>query len=310
MLSPQHWREAVALAEEFMGHPRDGVTGRTQGQILEFCGVALLENGDRDAAERAFRELSGVAERTRDASNQLQALSFEGALAVVDGRLADAVVIGQQLIERAPALGMPTFADLATRGRSRALIYTGELSPEDALVQRASVVRPLLLAHAGQLAEASEVLGSLLPAYQTDSGKIDTLSHSMNLAVLLEAATVLGDKQSAGLIAPLLAELTGASTGSTPACYQRLVGAAYALGGQWDEARSHYRRAIEACTKIRFRPELALSQLELAELLLEHYPDEHEEAVALLNEAVPELRAMKMQPALERALRHKGMLTA
>jgi hypothetical protein len=31
---------------------------------------------------------------------------------------------------------------------------------------------------------------------------------------------------------------------------------------------------------MRFRPELALSRLQLAELLLEHYPEEKSEAIA------------------------------
>ena len=54
--------------------------------------------------------------------------------------------------------------------------------------------------------------------------------------------------------------------------------------------------------KIRFRPEIALTRLELAELLLEHYPDEHDAAIEHLDFAIAELRDMKMQPALERAL--------
>src|ERR671936_494782 len=109
LLSPQHWQEAVALAREFVGRSREGVKNRTQGQMLEFCGATLLHSGDRDGAERAFRELSRVAEQTRDASNQLQALSFEGVLAVLDGRLDDAVALGEELVERGQLLGMQQF---------------------------------------------------------------------------------------------------------------------------------------------------------------------------------------------------------
>ena len=53
-----------------------------------------------------------------------------------------------------------------------------------------------------------------------------------------------------------------------------------------------------------------MTRLALAELLLDHYPEERAEAQAHLDFAVEELRAMKMQPALERALRHKGLLHA
>ena len=58
--------------------------------------------------------------------------------------------------------------------------------------------------------------------------------------------------------------------------------------------------------QIRFRPEIALTRLQLAELLLEHYPDERAEALDHLDFAIAEFRDMKMQPSLERALRHRG----
>ena len=61
---------------------------------------------------------------------------------------------------------------------------------------------------------------------------------------------------------------------------------------------------------MRFRPEIALIRLGLAELLLEHYPDERDAAIEHLDFAIAELRDMKMQPALERALRHRGLLKA
>ncbi len=71
-----------------------------------------------------------------------------------------------------------------------------------------------------------------------------------------------------------------------------------------------YLQPLELCTNIRFRPEVALSHLALAALLLEHYTDERGEATEHLDFAITELRDMKMQPALERALRHRGLLTA
>ena len=61
---------------------------------------------------------------------------------------------------------------------------------------------------------------------------------------------------------------------------------------------------------MKFRPELALSRLELAELLLEHYPQEKSEAISHLDFVIPEFRDMKMNTYLERALRHKEILKA
>ena len=57
-------------------------------------------------------------------------------------------------------------------------------------------------------------------------------------------------------------------------------------------------------------PEVALTRLQLAELLLEHYPAEKKAALEHLDFAIKEFREMKMQPSLERALRQKTILKA
>jgi hypothetical protein len=90
----------------------------------------------------------------------------------------------------------------------------------------------------------------------------------------------------------------------------RILGGAAALLGDPQAARVHYHKALELMGKIRHRPELALTHLELAELLLKHYPDERAEALEHLDTAITELRDMKMQPALERALSHRDILKA
>ena len=61
---------------------------------------------------------------------------------------------------------------------------------------------------------------------------------------------------------------------------------------------------------MRFRPELALTRLHLAELLLEHYSKERAEALEHLDFAISGFRDMKMEPSLERGLRHRGILGA
>ncbi len=55
---------------------------------------------------------------------------------------------------------------------------------------------------------------------------------------------------------------------------------------------------------------VALTRLHLAELLLDHNPDEHAEAIVHLDFAINEVREMKMQPSLERAPGRKQVLGA
>ena len=73
-------------------------------------------------------------------------------------------------------------------------------------------------------------------------------------------------------------------------CPARHLGAAASLLGEPEKARAYYEQGIEAAGKIRFRPEIALIRLQLAEVLLEHYPDERSEALEHLDFAIGEFR--------------------
>ena len=112
----------------------------------------------------------------------------------------------------------------------------------------------------------------------------------------------------------------------------RVLGNAAAFLGNPREAREYYMLAFETAGKIRFRPEVAFAHLGIAELLLDEAkkPAAHglrtsqaaelssaalaaamrKEANEHLDFAIAEFQAMKMQPSLERALRHKGLLKA
>jgi hypothetical protein len=90
----------------------------------------------------------------------------------------------------------------------------------------------------------------------------------------------------------------------------RLLGDAALLLGEPDKALGYYGQALEVCARVRFRPERAVTRLRLAELLLAHFPGEQAAAQGHLDFAIDEFRAMQMQPSLERALRHKGLLHA
>ena len=93
-------------------------------------------------------------------------------------------------------------------------------------------------------------------------------------------------------------------------CIALQLGKAAAFLGRYKEAREHYEEAMRVCTETRFRTDLALTRLQLAELLLDHYPAEKKDALDHLDFAIREFREMKMQPSLERALRRKEILKA
>jgi tetratricopeptide (TPR) repeat protein len=161
----------------------------------------------------------------------------------------------------------------------------------------------------GEREEAATILGEAADHYAAEPEKT---RHDFGTRVLLlELAVLAKHMRAAEILLNLLVGATYKTTGlSNPTCVARHLGAAAALLGRYEETRKHYEEAIKVCTEMKFRPELALTRLQLAELLLEHYPKERTEALEHLDFAISEFRDMKMRPWLERALRHKEILKA
>ena len=327
LTTTQHWQEAVPLAEEFVVGSREGVRARTVGQIGEFCGVAFCAIADRDNAELAWRQLFEVADRSKDAFTVLNAMSFRGVLATMDGRLEEALQYGSDLVAKGEELGMPMIGlGMSSRASGRAHFYLGSTfgSAREASFAgqpgAGGEFIPILMDRLDDWVD--QVVGS--PSYETQASlgarldyilASDTGSHPFVhaglVAVALEAAVHLGDAEAAARLIPV-AETgpPGTDPRGVAGCNARVVAGARALLGGPGQARDWYQQAIDACTKLRHRPELALTRFELAELLLDHYPDEKDEAFGHLDFAIAEFGEMKMQPSLEDALALHERLTA
>jgi hypothetical protein len=122
--------------------------------------------------------------------------------------------------------------------------------------------------------------------------------------LLLQAAVRVGHLPAAEFLLHRFADSGLHTTGLLlPTCIPRHPGAAAALLGKPEEARKDHDEALNVATEMSFRPEIALTRLQLAELLLGRYPEEQPAALEHLDYAVKEFREMKMQPSLDRALR-------
>ena len=126
------------------------------------------------------------------------------------------------------------------------------------------------------------------------SGPLGEHWRSMPTAVLLK------DREAAALLISRLRTVASlAYGGPAQTCVSRHLGAAAALLGDGEAARAYCGQALEVAGKIRFRPEVALTHLQLAELLLEDRdPAQRTEALAHLDFAIAEFRDMKMQRAI------------
>jgi DNA-binding CsgD family transcriptional regulator len=327
--APHRWDERVRLAEECAGWPRQGVSTQTLGQALWYCGMVQLAQGERAQADELWSQVAELAKRTRVATVGLFVAQREALLAIVDGRLDEALVLLQRFAALADELGVPSrgrnfglnqlITPVLYLGRSDAWLTASEeqsaaASPAQPGRRQGpgffvrTAARAMCLAQLGHLEEARTVAGPLLNDF---TGNIDDERLITELVWLLQAAVVVEHPAAAQALAARLAcaaDLSGDNHMWT--CVARHLGDAAALAGDRTAARAYYLQALEAAGRIRFRPELALTHLRLAELLVEG-EDDHAQSEALehLDVAIPELQDMHMQPGLERGLALREKLT-
>jgi tetratricopeptide (TPR) repeat protein len=265
-------------------------------------------------------EMQGMAERSGQPNLLILSMLNDATMAIWDGRLEEAVAIRRQMLARAEELGILEYAMTWASWMLPARVHLGDagralesnLQGSRNLPRNVGAEMMILfcLAHLGRYAEVVEMVERLVVARPGIGSAQDETTVWFD-TVSLEAAVLAGHRQAAEL---LLRRLAGCSVRTNGlqllTCTSRHLGAAAAFLGRPDEARKYYQEAIKVCTEMRFRPEMALTRLQLAELLLEHYPDEKKEALEHLDFCIAEFREMKMQPSLERALRHKDILKA
>jgi len=310
--APEHVEKRCRIAEEFWANSRG--TSSVGSMTALFIIDALVTVGHRQLGEEVSRETRNIAERTGNTPLELFATTFDACFAIMDGHLEEANRISLDAETRAEGAGAfhHQFGLPSLRARS----YLGG-SMEGVLewISAASIafdpVTPLtclVQAYEGRMEEAVEILEANV-MQRPNVGTQEDVTFARIDTMFLEAAVLAGHLGAAELLLKRLDSPGVYVPGLLyTTCVPRHLGGAAALLGRYDEARQHYDDAIKICTEMPYRPELALSKLELGELLLEHYHDEEKEALSHLDFAIGEFREMKMQPSLERALRLKEAL--
>jgi tetratricopeptide (TPR) repeat protein len=299
------------LADEVIARPRGGARSGDLGMCLYSAAQVFLARGERARAEAAWNELGELAVRTRDTTLSTWAKAVPVTVAFLDGRIAEASELADAAMASAREQGISlTWVDTC---RLSCLLGRGReqwLEALDRPLRGMQCYRSVVLANLGRRDEVEEIIERFFGAMGSD----DDESSAGILFALLEACLLVQLTAPVRLLvrrllpyADRLAMTGGSQFGGSGA---RMLGDGAVLLGQPDQARSYYAQALEVCARVRFRPEIALTRLHLSELLLAQYPDEQAEAQGHLDFAIEEFRAMQMKPALERALRHKGLLHA
>lgn len=320
MTAPQHSKENLKLAEELLNTPREfttGITGFHSLWILGTMGETFLSSGRRQSMEQVYNELKDKVKLNESPVMRIYTKSLDAILALLDGHLDDVIEMCENIRTLATEIGTSGMANLwAFVIGGRVNCYRGTISADAVAAMPVlkglipGVSRALMLGYLGRKEETS----SLLEEYVMKRPDVGTLKDETPAwidALFLEAAVLAEHRQAASLLVERFRDsVSYISSFRLPTCIPRHMGGAAALLGRYDEAREYYKQAFRVCIEMRFRPELALTHLQFAELLLEHYPNERAEALEHLDFAIKEFREMKMQPSLERALRHKDILKA
>jgi DNA-binding CsgD family transcriptional regulator len=301
------------LARRVCGGSRTELYSVESALGLLASGRVLLACGDREAAEGAWSDLARLAADGRDLTIDQWARASRADLAFLDGRLDEAVSVLDEPSALDAQDGLTGGGTLVgsvwlRRIGARALYYLGrdpselliELSGltarDGALGRPAAIARALVLSFLGR---RDDVM-----AIRSTFGNISSdedWSGLQILAGLLELSVRWADVPSTEKLVARLESVADRLQHDYLISFGRLLGEGAILLGRPAQARDFYAQAIGICQKVRFRPELALTRLDLAELLLAHYPDEHKEALEHLAFSMSEFSAMRMQPALARA---------
>jgi tetratricopeptide (TPR) repeat protein len=308
--APQHAQERRRLAEELEGQPRIGVDVASLGITLAVIAGAFLEAGQRERAEKLYNEVKELAERSGQVLLGLMPMALDSIMATLDGHLENAAEIIQKILTRGEELNASSLALTVAQMAGNSPFYLGKVEQAIRLmpVYSESLAKVICRAQPTPNPEVIAILDNIIAARPEIGSDEDEMWAATDI-ILLTAAVLVGHKQMAEI---LLGRFAGSGiriTGATSlSCTDRHLGGAAALLGRYDEARKYYDEALKVATEMRFRPEIATTRLQLAELLLEHYPKEKKEALEHLDFAIKEFREMKMQPWLERALRHKEIM--
>jgi ATP/maltotriose-dependent transcriptional regulator MalT len=238
-------------------------------------------------------------------------MTMDAGMSYMDGKLEETVEILERILTDTQYADYREGASQHTMWMGlRPLFYMGFDAYTESILGKtirkilnstSHVTPPLLEAFLGNYAKVNEMTDKMLASRKDITSTNDKTQVWFDVAYL-EAAVMAGHRPA---VEKLLERLSTNTLSLVvlfwPSCIARQLGVAAAFLGRFEEARNYFRQALKICTDTRFLPELTLTRLHLAELLLLHYPNEEKNALDLLSNAVKDLDEMKMQQSLEHA---------
>jgi hypothetical protein len=95
--APQHMAAPLNPAEELAHKSYAGISMKFYGLAAAISGSVFLDSGKRRHAEEYFNKLKETAEHSGQANLLIFSIGVDGVMAILDGRLEDALAIAQSM---------------------------------------------------------------------------------------------------------------------------------------------------------------------------------------------------------------------
>jgi len=301
--------EMLAEAKDLAGE-LDDVETRTEAMAWRVpTFVAMCDLG---AARVEVAELRQMAERTAQPFMQHVAEHYDSAIALCDGRLAEAEAMANRSQEwgrlmtgrdASGTYGIQMFSIRREQGRLAELVPAVRVLA--AAAERGGPWRPGLVAVLVELEMEDEARRELARLAAEGIDGYRTSLWTATLAYLTDAAGALGDEATAALVYPRLAPLAGANVmiGHLVSCYgaaDRYLGMLAATLGEAERAEEHFERALDLNRRMRMPTWVAHTAYEYARFLMRHGGGRRARARALAGEAAMLAERIGMRTLLAR----------
>ncbi|MDW5596422.1 AAA family ATPase [Conexibacter stalactiti] len=264
--------EAKELAEELED-------AETRTEAMAWRVPTFVSLCDLDAARREQTALLQMSERTAQPFMHHVAEHYGSAIALCDGRLAEAEAMAERSHEWSRLLtgrdasgtyGIQMFSIRREQGR------LAELAPAVRILagqsEREGLWRPGLVAVLAALGMEREARRELARIAGDGIGHFRASLWTATLAYLADAASMLGDERTAALVYPELEPLAGANVmiGHLVSCYgaaDRYLGMLAATLGEHERAADHFEQALALNRRMAMQTWVAHTAYEYARLL-------------------------------------------
>ena len=288
-------------------------------QAHHFAFIGFHYRGDRENASAHARAMMPLAERLRQRVSSELALGHSSSLAFSTGDWAEARELNDRLLALTPgsalAIGLRALVEHEVGNFSEGAQYIERLIEAMRLAPSGPnwwhIVPAVLIPLSARITGSSQLLATARSAAQ--AVVFSPLANPMRVALGRAGIALITVHEQDVAGAQEQHEALAASRGTVLTAVgisvDRLLGLLAQTIGKLDEAATHFEEGLDFCRKAGYRPELAWTCCDYADMLLERNDGgDRQKATTLLDESLAISSDLGMRPLMERVLSRKMSL--